>query len=54
MLLPALILGPEIKGTRVLEVRWKHDGLVARLPRKLHAKIPGVQGDEGEFQVLGQ
>lgn len=54
VLLPALVLGPEVKGTRVLQVRGKHDGLVAGLAGKLDAEVPGIEGDEDEIEVLGR
>ena len=54
MLLPALIFGPQIKGPRVLQIRGQHDGLVACLPGQLNAKIPGIERDEGKFEILGE
>ena len=37
----------------MLKVRRKNNRLVSRLAGKLHAKIPRVEGDKSEFEVLG-
>lgn len=52
VLLPSLVLCSQIKGPRVLEVGREHDSLVTSLTRKLDAQVPGVEGDEGEVEVL--
>lgn len=54
VLLPALVLGAEIKRPRVLKVWWKHNSLVPSLPGKLHAEIPCLEGDEDKFEVLAR
>lgn len=54
VLLPALILGSQIKGARVLQVRWKHNRLVTGLAWELHAKVPGIEGDEDKVEILGR
>lgn len=53
VLLPALVLGAEIEGARVLEVGRQHDGLVAGFARKLHTEVPGIECDKDEVEVLG-
>lgn len=53
MLLPALVFGAEVKGSRVLQVGGQHNGLVASFARKLDAEVPGIEGDEDEVEVLG-
>ena len=52
--LPSLILGTQIIGSRVLQIWWQHNGLVPSLPGKLDAQIPRVQGNEGEFVIIGE
>lgn len=53
VLLPSLVLGAEVEGTRVLEVGGKHHGLVSGFSGKLDAQIPGVEGHKDEVKVLG-
>lgn len=53
VLLPSLVLGPEVERLRVLKIGRKHDGLVTGLPGELDAEVPGVQGNEGKVKVLG-
>ena len=50
--LPALVLGAQVKGARVLQVRRQHDGLISGLARQLHTEIPRVQRDKGKFVIL--
>jgi len=52
VLLPALVFRAEIKGARMLEVRWEYDCLVASFTRKLDAQIPRVQCNERELKVV--
>ena len=52
MLLPALILGTEVKRTRVLKVWRKDDGLVPGFAGKLHTEVPGVESHEDKVEVL--
>lgn len=52
VLLPALVLRPEIISARMLKVGGKDDGLVAGFPRELNSKIPGIQGDKRELEVV--
>lgn len=52
VLLPSLVLGSQVEGAGVLEVWWKHDGLVASFAGKLDAQIPCIEGNEDEVQVL--
>lgn len=52
VLLPALILGAEVEGPRVLEVRRKDYRLVAGFPWELDTQVPGLEGDEDEVEVL--
>lgn len=54
VLLPSLVLGAEIEGTGVLQVRGQHNGLVASLARHLDAEVPSIERDEDEFEVLGR
>lgn len=51
--LPALVLGAEVKGSRVLEVRREDDSLIAGFAGQLDAQVPGVEGDESKLVVLG-
>lgn len=53
VLLPALILGSQIESARVLQVRWKHNGLVTGFPWELHAQVPGIESDEDKVKILG-
>lgn len=52
MSLPALILGAQVKGARVLQVGRQDDSLVAGLAGQLHPKIPGVQGHKGKLELF--
>jgi len=52
MLLPSLVFGSQIERSGVLEVRWKHDGLVSGFARKLNSEIPRIEGNEGEVEAL--
>lgn len=52
MRLPALVLGPEVVSARMLKVGGKDDGLIAGFPRELNSKIPGIQGNKGELEVV--
>jgi hypothetical protein len=54
MLLPALVLGAQVKGARVLQVRRQHHGLVTSLSRQLDAEVPGIEGDKDKIEVLGR
>lgn len=54
MLLPSLILGSEIEGTRMLQIRRQNNGLIASLTRQLDAEVPSIEGDEDEVEVLGR
>ena len=53
VLLPALILCSEIKGSRVLEVRRKDHSLVTSFSGELNTKVPSIQCDEDKVQTLG-
>ena len=53
VLLPALILCSEIKGSRVLKVRRKDHSLVTSFPGKLDTKVPSIQSDENKVETLG-
>lgn len=53
VLLPALVLGAQIESTRVLEVRRQDYGFVTSLAWQLDAKVPRIQSDEDEVEVLG-
>ena len=53
MLLPSLIFGSEIEGSRVLEVWWQYNCFVASFTGKLNSEVPGIEGNEGEVEVLG-
>ena len=50
--LPSLVLGTQVEGARVLQVRGKDDGLVASLAGQLDAEIPRVQSYKGKFVVV--
>lgn len=52
VLLPSLVLGAEIEGSRVLQVWRKHHSLVSSLSRQLHAEIPGIKREEDEVLIL--
>jgi len=54
VLLPALIFGPKVEGPRMLKVWGQDDGFIPCFSRKLDAEVPRVQGDEGEFEIIGQ
>jgi hypothetical protein len=54
VLLPMLVLGAQVKGSRVLEIWWEHNGLVTSLARQLHPKIPCIEGHKGELHVVRQ
>ena len=54
VLLPALILGTQIKGSGMLQVWGQHHGFVPCFSRKLDTEIPRVQGDERELEVIGK
>lgn len=51
--LPPLVFGAQIESTRVLEVGWEYNGLIARFARQLDAEVPRIECDEGKFKVLG-
>ena len=53
-LLPALVLGAEIEGARVLQIRGQHDSLVAGLAWKLDPEVPGIEGNEDKVEVLAR
>ena len=38
----------------MLQVRWEHYGFVPSFSGKLHPKVPRVEGDECEFEIVGQ
>ena len=50
--LPPLVLGPQIEGARVLEVKGEDHVFVARFSRQLDPEIPRVKGDEGPLKVV--
>jgi hypothetical protein len=50
--LPSLVLGAQVEGARVLQVRRENDGLVASLTGQLDAEVPGVKSDKGELEVV--
>jgi hypothetical protein len=50
--LPVLVLGAEVEGTRVLEVRWEDNGLVAGFAGKLDAQVPRIERHERKLVVL--
>ena len=52
--LPALVFRTQIKGTRVLEVWRKNDGLIAGLTGQLDTQVPRVERHESEFVIFGQ
>jgi hypothetical protein len=53
VLLPSLIFGAEIEGAGMLQVRGQHNGLVASLAWHLDTKIPGIECNEDEVEILG-
>lgn len=54
MLLPAHVLGAQVKGARVLQVGRQHDGLVTGLTRQLHSHVPCVERDKGKVKTGSQ
>lgn len=52
VLLPTLVFCSEIEGSGVLQVWWEHNRFVTSFPRELYAKVPGIESDEGEVEVL--
>jgi hypothetical protein len=52
MLLPALVLSSQIKGARVLQVGGEDNGLVTSFTWQLDTKVPGIESDEDEVEVL--
>ena len=50
--LPSLVFGSKIKGTRVLQVGRKNDGLIPSLTRQLNPEVPGIECHEGEFKIF--
>jgi len=52
VLLPSLVLGSEIKGARVLQIWGQNHSFVTGFTGKLNSKIPGIEGHEGEVEVL--
>lgn len=52
VLLPSLVLGAEVEGTRMLEIRWKYNGLVAGFSGKLDAQVPCVESHKDEVEIL--
>jgi hypothetical protein len=52
--LPPLVLCSQVECTRVLQVWWEHNGLIARLARQLDAQVPRVKGDKRKLVVLGE
>ena len=38
----------------MLQVWWQNHSLVTSLSRKLDPQVPGIEGDEGEFKILGE
>jgi hypothetical protein len=53
VLLPALVLSSQIKGSRMLEVGREDNSLVASFSGKLNTKVPSIEGNENEVEVLG-
>jgi hypothetical protein len=53
VLLPALILGTQVKGARVLKVWREHHRLVTGFAGELYTKIPRIQGDKRKIVVVG-
>ena len=53
VLLPSHVFATEVEGTRVLEVRRKHNGFVTSFTRELDTKIPAVERDKRKVKVLG-
>lgn len=47
--MPMLVLGTEIEGARVLEVRRENNGFVSSFTWKLHAEIPRFERDKGKL-----
>ena len=47
-----MVLGAQVEGARVLQVRGKDDGLVASLAGQLDAEIPRVQSYKGKLEVV--
>ena len=43
----------EVEGTCMLQVIRKYDSFVAGFSGKLHAQIPGIEGDECELKIVG-
>jgi hypothetical protein len=52
MLLPSLVFSSQVESTRVLEIRREDNGLVTSFARKLDPKIPGIESNENEVEVL--
>lgn len=52
VLLPTLVFGAQIEGTRMLQVGRQYDGLVAGLAGQLYSQVPGIEGDKNEIKVL--
>lgn len=50
--LPALVLGTQVEGARVLQIGREDDGLVSCLTRQLDTQVPGVKGDKGKLVVV--
>jgi hypothetical protein len=48
-----LIFGTKVKGTRVLQVWRKDDGLITGFPWKLDSEVPCIESDKGKLKVLG-
>jgi hypothetical protein len=48
-----LIFSAQVEGSGVLEVWRKDDGFITSLSWKLYTKVPGVECDKGEFEVVG-
>ena len=54
VLLPSLILRPEVEGPRVLKIGGENNSLITCLTGKLDAEIPRVERHEGKLEVLGE
>lgn len=54
VLLPSLVFSAKVKGSRVLEVRGKDNGLVTSFARKLNAKVPGFESNENELEIVAR
>lgn len=52
--LPSLILGTKVEGAGVLEIRGQNDRFIPSLSRELDTQVPGVEGHEGELEVLAE